>query len=1061
MPSPSPIKPILRQVLPHPLQTACWSPSGLMLAVGGSDGMVGVVLPEGGFVWKRDAVSWIEAVTLTVTSLAWSQDKNLLAVSFSVSLDILNSTDGKCISSYFYPENFKSLAWNRDSSSVLASNEDSYETFPAFCDDDEPFFYPNPITISAQGVILAARFDHDEKFCFITNSEKILSDYYGQNRAVSYHAGGKISLASFSPSGRFTLLYRDDAPSLVIDAENPAHETLFRPMSATPKCICVNEGGTHIACGLEDGGVLVQLVSGNEIRLQYTMSDGPVVWVGFAPTGLRLLVAHASGVLNIWDCAELGKDIPLPKNPALEDWLSRQCASVGLRLLGGRYRRTEFWVPHLASATGDDLLGMIQAQSGDATLCTVALNSDGSLLYLSNGNRLQAWDLKAGSILWEINFNLGELLDLALSPDGQYLALAKKGAFIHQIEIICASDPTEKKYLYGHQGNVQSVAFSPNGQQLISGGNDKTIRLWDLATSVQLACITTHTDWVMAVAYSTSGDVFASGSNDRTVRIWNAATLIELACYESQKSDVRSLTYSPVSDKLACGTIGGDVILWSANGLTHKILKHNLPVDGLAFSYDGSFLATGSFDHAIRIWNTKTGDEIHQFFFPEKYCWRLDWSANGAFLVAGIESGNCRIFATDAIVNSVPINVIPQTESTVSTQLASLPDLWMQLQQFGIAAPLALIQQVQDLLTIDTHASDGGNTGINGLQNHPGLLALRALHWPASAHIGLLALLLHNWPETSTWQPPNQHSTKFLRQALLDTLANNIEITAEPQPLAWLPAALAQVDERLRTLLQAIGHDAVATDPGLPLRLLPQVIHLPRFTPLQRRILCTRLPFADVGSAQSVSGGTDRAGIAGHGPLTALLPFQWLYPRKLLRRQLQNGGLLYRTRSAREAPVLRSVIIVLDTTPACFGPIEAITRPAAYAVAQNVVEQGQTAILLTTGDHHISSLANPAERLQLFTHRSLIPVDIAATLAHAIALRQSVRSGSVPPIILLLTHCWWGSEEERPQRIEGLRAMFVQYPLDSTSPPFGRCCELWERVHQPQAVAGVLGRLLA
>jgi WD40 repeat protein len=99
--------------------------------------------------------------------------------------------------------------------------------------------------------------------------------------------------------------------------------------------------------------------------------------------------------------------------------------------------------------------------------------------------------------------------------------------------------------LEGHSGPVSSVAFSPDGTQVVSGSHDMTVRLWDAATGAALQTLEGHSDWVTSVAFSPDGTQVVSGSLDMTVRLWDAATRAPLQTLEGHSSPVNSVAFSP------------------------------------------------------------------------------------------------------------------------------------------------------------------------------------------------------------------------------------------------------------------------------------------------------------------------------------------------------------------------------------------------------------------------------------------------------------------------------------------------------------------------------------
>src|SRR5438046_1880625 len=78
--------------------------------------------------------------------------------------------------------------------------------------------------------------------------------------------------------------------------------------------------------------------------------------------------------------------------------------------------------------------------------------------------------------------------------------------------------------LEGHSDWVMSVVFSPDGSKLASGSDDRTVRVWAVATGQVERTLEGHSDSVMSVVFSPDGSKLASASNDRTVRVWDVAT---------------------------------------------------------------------------------------------------------------------------------------------------------------------------------------------------------------------------------------------------------------------------------------------------------------------------------------------------------------------------------------------------------------------------------------------------------------------------------------------------------------------------------------------------------
>jgi WD40 repeat protein len=156
---------------------------------------------------------------------------------------------------------------------------------------------------------------------------------------------------------------------------------------------------------------------------------------------------------------------------------------------------------------------------------------------------------------------------------------------------------------------VRALTFAPDGKTLAGGGNDKVIRLWDVATGEQRAILPGHTHTVWAAAFSSDGRLLASGDMDGVVKIWHVATEKELVSQETTADKVypnplEALAFSPNGQMLAvaCDRV---VQLWdvTTGHLVARLEGHQGKVQCLAFSPDGTRLATGSHDRTVRLWD--------------------------------------------------------------------------------------------------------------------------------------------------------------------------------------------------------------------------------------------------------------------------------------------------------------------------------------------------------------------------------------------------------------------------------------------------------------------------
>ncbi|MBO3460980.1 trypsin-like peptidase domain-containing protein [Aetokthonos hydrillicola Thurmond2011] len=238
----------------------------------------------------------------------------------------------------------------------------------------------------------------------------------------------------------------------------------------------------------------------------------------------------------------------------------------------------------------------------------------------------------------------GIVFSVAFSPDGKTLA---SGGFDNTITIWNVVTGQEISTLNGHSISVDSVAFSPNGKTLASGSSisDNTIKIWNVVTGQEISTLKATSNY-NSVAFSPDGKTLASGSWDNTIKIWNVATGQEIATLRVHSDLVDSVAFSPSGKTLASGSQDKTIKIWNvATGKEISTLNgHSSSVNSVAFSPDGKTLTSGSSDNTIKIWNVATGKEISTLNGHSSSVNSVAFSPDGKTLASGSDDNTIKIW---------------------------------------------------------------------------------------------------------------------------------------------------------------------------------------------------------------------------------------------------------------------------------------------------------------------------------------------------------------------------------------------------------------------------------
>ncbi|KAI8640990.1 WD40-repeat-containing domain protein [Parasitella parasitica] len=311
---------------------------------------------------------------------------------------------------------------------------------------------------------------------------------------------------------------------------------------------------------------------------------------------------------------------------------------------------TSFVIPNAVGATLTGHQGNVK--------CLEFIGQEGKKIVSgSSDNTLRVWDTESAKCLDVLEGHRSRIWDLTTTHAGDFVASASGDSSIKIWNIKSLQKASCVSTLNGHAGDVYSVRYHPNESHIVTGGYDKTVRLFDVNTGAIIKTFPGHQLAVTKTIFNPLGNLVISGSKDNTIKFWDIVSGLCIRTISSHLGEVTSVEMNSSGTLLLSSSKDNSNRLWDVRMVRpiRKLKGHqNTSKNFVRANFaDNNLIVGGSEDGIVYIWDQDTGEVLQKLRGHSGVVYDAAWNAKQGMLASCSDDQTVKVWWYD---DAVPLD---------------------------------------------------------------------------------------------------------------------------------------------------------------------------------------------------------------------------------------------------------------------------------------------------------------------------------------------------------------------------------------------------------------------